>query len=185
MDEAVNTQRTSLIKRNSDSFADCFVQSGVKTTKTFTLDECAGLKKEMPFELWRTVKRAMKEALGYDALSSEKQLRSHLEKYYYKYECGTFQFQKSNVTFVRVSDFKEVLLQMVADAETHAHPNIDPSTLVGLICGDKGSSTTKLMFQMLNLRDHNSVKNAKMLGIYEGAKDSRECVELVRYYNNI
>lgn len=57
--------------------------------------------------------------------------------------------------------------------------NIAVDTLAILVCGDKGGSTTKMAVQFLNSSTPQSVKHARLIGMYEGEKDNRECIENV------
>ena len=93
------------------------------------------LKKEMPFELWRTVKRVLHDFAGGDVVGAEKNIRESLEEKYFQYECGSFHTsengQEKTVTFARVTSIREVLLkhirQLEESGEMETYANI-PST---------------------------------------------------------
>ena len=46
-----------------------------------------------------------------------------------------------------------------------------------LICSDKGSSSTKIICQFTDSEASHSVRTAKLLGIYQGGKESRENIQ--------
>ena len=48
-----------------------------------------------------------------------------------------------------------------------------------MICGDKGGPSTKILCELLNCRASHSFKTAKLLGIFEGAKDDHDNIELI------
>ena len=48
-----------------------------------------------------------------------------------------------------------------------------------LFCGNKGDNSTKLLLQFNNVEKKQSLKTAKLLGVFEGAKETRECIEKV------
>ena len=53
--------------------------------------------------------------------------------------------------------------------------NTDAISLV--ICGDKGGSSTKIICQFTDSEASHSVRTAKLLGIYQGGKDSRANIQ--------
>ena len=48
-----------------------------------------------------------------------------------------------------------------------------------LLCGDKGGTLTKLILQIVNAKHHQSVCQAKVIAVFDGEKDNRECIEKV------
>ena len=46
-----------------------------------------------------------------------------------------------------------------------------------LICGDKGGSSTEIIRQFTDSEASHSVRTAKLLGIYQGGKESRENIQ--------
>ena len=46
-----------------------------------------------------------------------------------------------------------------------------------LVCGDKEGSSTKILCQFTNSQVSHSMKTAKLLGIYQGSKESRENIK--------
>ena len=61
-----------------------------------------------------------------------------------------------------------------------AHQNIANDTLVALVGGDKGDTMTKLIIQIINSILGHSVMAARILGIFDGERDNRECIEKVK-----
>lgn len=182
--EAKNVQITSLMKRDDTNFSVCAKEAGIIFGCKFTVEQAAALKKEMPWELWRLVKRSLKGVTGMDLLGSEVQLRDFLKKENLEYECGVFETEeKKKVTFVRVTSVRQTLKALFdgfnANGEQCSVANIQENHMVVLIAGDKGSSQTKLMMTLLNSSNQHSRKRAKMLAIFEGDKDTRECMEKV------
>ena len=90
--------------------------------------------------------------------------------------------QNKKINFLRVSDVADLLKKPV---ETLNSQNIlcfdqnNPKTLRLLICGDKGGSSTKILCEFLNCKASHSVKTARLLGIFEGAKDNQENNETI------
>ena len=58
---AIKSQTVALINHNKSEFRDCMKDAGLKVLCKFTPEQAAGLKKEMTFEWWRLVKRALKQ----------------------------------------------------------------------------------------------------------------------------
>ena len=48
-----------------------------------------------------------------------------------------------------------------------------------LLSGDKGGSMTKLLLQIINTKFSQSVRQAKVIAIFDGEQDNRECIEHV------
>jgi len=185
--EAIQVQIVSLINRDKESYSECAKKAGLKIFGQFTLDQSTALRKEMPFELWRLVKRVLFDVAGRDVMGSETKLREHLEESYFEYECGTFETFENGVsktvTFVRCTSLRQVLLktmeQLRQSNELVEHECIPSDTLKILLCGDKGSKQTKLMMTVLNSKLQHSVKRSKLLAMFEGAKDSSHCIKMV------
>ena len=57
--------------------------------------------------------------------------------------------------------------------------NCSRNNLNLLFCGNKGGNSTKLLLQFDNVEKNQSLKIAKLLGVFEGAKETRECIEKV------
>ena len=65
------------------------------------------------------------------------------------------------------------------NAPKDAKPLPNDKNISLLICGgDKGGSSTKIICQFANSEQSQSVRTAKLLGIYLGSKESRENIEL-------
>ena len=56
--------------------------------------------------------------------------------------------------------------------------NTEDDTLWCHISGDKGGRSTKILLQIINGTNRHSIKSAKMLGMFEGGKDSRHNIEM-------
>ena len=185
--EDLNLQRTSLIRRDKENLTKCAKEAGVKILAKFSPSQAAGLKKELSFETWRVVKRALSNVTGTDILGTEKQLRNEMDKSYFEYECGTFKTVEKecekSVTFVRVTNLQNVITktvqQLQSTGELCSYENIPGDCLKVLVCGDKGSQQTKLMLSVLNSKLQHSVKRAKLIAIFERARDSPECIQTV------
>lgn len=102
----------------------------------------------------------------------------------FEYECGEFvTSSEKKVSFIRVSNFTDVLTQTVEELKQSrhliSHSNIPDNVLWTLFTGDKGGKSTKLLLQILNCKEQHSVHCARLLAIFEGDKDSYECLEKV------
>ena len=179
--QLINTQ-VSLITRDKDSFVKCANRAGIKIHSKFTVDQAASLKEEMPFTLWRTVKRAMAGVFGPKAMQSEREVRQFISEIHYQYECGSFEATRTNklyqVTFVRVTKLQEVVTKMVDSLRQASHLTTHDN-IVLMLSGDKGSTSTKLLSQVMNTKSQHAVKLAKVIAVFEGAKDCRESIEKV------
>ena len=62
-----------------------------------------------------------------------------------------------------------------------APQNIPDNMLYVMMADDKGSSSTKILLQVLNVKSESqhSTHFTKLTGIFEGDKDSWECVEVI------
>ena len=146
----------------------------------------AALKAELPWEQIRMLKRTFTESFGIDVFGSEKQLRKYLGTLEIPYETGSHVTSDSKtVHFARVTDIKFVITSMVqeliASKSLNTPQNIPNDTLYVLLADDKGGSSTKILLQLLNAdtEKQHSVRFAKLIGIFEGDKDNRECVEAI------
>ena len=90
--------------------------------------------------------------------------------------------EQINVSFVRVTDVKspvsQMINEMIESGSLKDVENLGPDTLGLLLAGDKGSDTTRLFVEVLNTFECQSIRNAKLVGIYEG-KETRESIEAV------
>ena len=118
-------------------------------------------------------------------MGSENSLRSYLnENTNHEYEAGSFTSQLGNkVTFVQITDLKAAVQDTISAldevGEMENVGNTTPDTLQLLYCADKGSSQTKLLCTVLNSKLKHSINRAKLLAIFDGEKDTQECVETV------
>ena len=130
------------------------------------------------------LKRSFTDILGYDIFGPERSLRKYVQDLEFQHECGTVKTEGgTTVSFVRVTDVADVVRRVVTELsvslELKDHQNLDPSVLSLLVTGDKGSASTKLLLQVMNSKVQHSIKNAKLLAIFEGSKDNRESIEAV------
>ena len=173
------------MKRYKTTYSESAEKAGLKILAKFTPEQSASLKRELSFEQWRSVKRLLTDVAGRHIVGSENTLCNFLkETCQHEYETGTFLSEKGNkVTFVMVTDLKSVVLDTIFSLnrvnELRDIGNTDVHTVQLLFCADKGSSQTKLLFIVLNSKLQHSLNRAKLLAIFEGEKDTRECVEMV------
>ena len=177
------SQRASMIRRDKRAFLESAVQAGVTDFKKFKLspEVALGLKAEMPLDLWRLVKRTLNDNLGFDFLGTESKLREGLKEHgEFVYEAGNFEAGGKKVSFVRVTSILEVIQKSVLALHRSKQlipiPNTPVDCLHVLVTGDKGGSSTKILLQFQNCEKTHSVKMSKLLGVFDGAKDSRECI---------
>ena len=158
-------------------------EAGIKIVTKFDIKDAAVLKVELPWEQVRMLKRAFTETFGFDVFGSEKELRNHIGKLELPFESGTFTIESGkSVNFVRVSDVKFVLKRIVEEmTENDELTNLEivgQNTLYVSLLVDKGGTSTKLLLQVLNTESQaHSNRYAKMIGIYEGDKENRDCIE--------
>ena len=183
-------QQASLIRRNTETFLQSAKQAGLKVITKFKIEDVVSLKAEMPMEHVRFLKRAFKENFGFDVFGSEKQIREKMSKYELPFESGTYQTVGDNpktVNFVRITQVDDVMNMVIKELDEakllENLPGLPNNELYVLLTGDKGGSSTKVMLQILNTKSGQSVRSAKLIGIYEGEKDNRECVEAI--FSNI
>ena len=173
-------QRSSLIKRNKEGYFEAAKIAGLAIFNKFKLDPetALSLKKEMPLNLWKTVKRTLNDSFGVDLMGTERQLREGLRKHgEFEYEVGEFiNSSGETVTFLRVTDFETLYKTSVEEMKNSGLLSKDTSNTSLLVCGDKGGSSTKIVCQFTSSEKSQSVRTAKLLGIYQGSKESRENV---------
>ena len=75
--------------------------------------------------------------------------------------------------------YKRMVQELVDTNSTEYLKHLDPNTLYVLLTGGKGGDSTKLLLQILNSDFSHSVRFATLIGIYEGDKEGRECVEAI------
>ena len=180
------TQQASVISRNKEVFLHSANKAGINIVTRFDLKNVAALKAELPWEQIRMLKRAFKDSFGFDVFGSEKELRKYIGELELPFESGTYTTREGkSVSFVRISNVEFVIKQLVEELiqvdALETPDNIDSNTLYLLLPGDKGGSSTKLLLQVLNTADVHTHSNryAKLIGIYEGDKENRECIEAV------
>ena len=158
-------------------------EAGIKIVTRFDTEDAAALKAELPWEQIRMLKRDFTETFGFDVFESEKELRNYIGKFEMPFESGTFANESAkSVNFVRVSDVKFVLKQLVEEMiDNNELTNLEivgQNTLYVSLLGDKGGTSTKLLLQVLNTESQaHSNRYSKMIGIYEGDKENRDCIE--------
>ncbi len=182
--KAVNTQRSALMKRDKENFMTCAEEVGLKIFAKFTVEQAASMKREMPWALWRVVKRALCDIAGKDVVGTEKELRTYLDGEHLNFECGSFETSgNKSVTFVRITNIAQVLTALVhsfqSEGQLSCLSNIQSNHLVALIAGDKGSTQTKMVMTVLNATNPHSSKRSKLLAMFERDKDTHECIEKV------
>ena len=90
---------------------------------------------------------------------------------------GKLEMPFETVHFVHIVDVIHVITQLVEElleSDSLATPgNINNNTLYISLLGDKGGTSTKLLLQVLNTFSIiHSNREAKMIGMYEGDKES-------------
>ena len=177
----ITKQRASLMLRDKAGYFEATRKSGLSILNKFKLDltTALSLKKEMPLNLWKIVKRALSDSFGVDVMGTERELREGLKEHgEFDYEVGKFiNSAGETVTFLRATDVRS-LCKNSFDALKDAKLLPNDNNVSLLICGNKGGSSTKIICQFANSEQSQSVKTAKLLGIYLGSKESRENIEL-------
>ena len=102
----------------------------------------------------------------------------------FEYECGNFKSSSGKtVSFLRVVNITDVIKKSVhqlnASGLVVKKSNVPDNVLWILLSGDKGGKSTKLLLQFRNCNEQHSVRSARLLAIFEGDKDSYECMEKV------
>ena len=111
-------------------------------------------------------------------------MRNHLKSMEFEYECGNFKSSSGKtVSFLRVVNIADVIKksvhQLKASGLVVKKSNVPDNVLWILLSGDKGGKSIKLLLQILNCNEQHSVRSAILLAIFEGDKDSYECMEKV------
>ena len=60
------------MKRDKENFMTCAEEVGLKIFAKFRVEQAASLKREMPWALWRVVKRVLCYIAGKDVVGTEK-----------------------------------------------------------------------------------------------------------------
>ena len=111
-------------------------------------------------------------------------MRNHPKSMEFEYECGNFKRSSGKtVSFLRVVNIADVIKksvhQLKASGLVVKKSNVPDNVLWILLSGDKGGKSIKLLLQILNCNEQHSVRSAILLAIFEGDKDSYECMERV------
>ena len=182
-DGDVVSQRASMIRRDKVGFLQSAVPAGVTNLKKFKLspEVTLELKSQMPLDLKRLVKRTLQENLGVDLLGTEFKLREGLKEHgEFVYEAGSFEAEGKKVSFLRVTSILEVIQKSVLALQGSKRlipiPNTPVDCLHVLVTGDKGGSSTKILLQFQDCERMHSAKTSKLLGVFDGARDSRLCI---------
>ena len=80
-----------MIKRNKEGNFEASKIAGLAIFNKFKLDPetALSLKKEMPLNFWKTVKRTLNDSFGVDLMGTEGQLQEGLKKHgEFEYEVG-------------------------------------------------------------------------------------------------
>ena len=169
----ITKQRASLMLRDKEGYFEATRKSGLSIQSKFKLDltTALSLKKEMPLNLWKIVKRALSDSFGVDVMGTERELHEGLKEHgEFDYEVGEFiNSAGETVTFLPATDVRS-LCKNSFDARKDAKLLPNDNNVSLLICGDKGGSSTKIICQFANSEQSQSVKTAKLLGIYLGSK---------------
>ena len=180
-DVDITKQCASLMKRNKDGYLQAAKIGGLTIFKRFKLqpETALSLKKELPLNLWKTVKRALNDDLGIDLMGTERELREGLKNHgEFDYEVGEFTNKAGEVvTFLRVTDVEQFCKSSLEDLKKSGLISKDHNNIHLLVCGDKGGDTTKIIGQFTDSLKSHSVRNAKLFGIYQGSKENRENIE--------
>ncbi len=179
----LHSQRVNNIKRDLPGYAAAAEDAGLKVVTKFDRKTVLELRSIMTLRMWRVLKRVFTMEVGWDVFGSVEELQSELKEIEFKYECGTVKSSTGElVHFVRVSDIKEVVTQIVSDLyksdELVYLNNLDVNSLWIHIAADKGGKTTKLILQIINQKSRHSIDFAKLIGYFDG-KDDRNNLELV------
>ncbi|XP_070538620.1 uncharacterized protein [Ptychodera flava] len=175
------------ISRDKDLYTQAAKEAGIQVQGKFSRETVLALKSIMPMTTWRLLKRTFKIEFGVDVLGSEKKLREELEEMQFTYEYGSFESEERGeaitVNYIRVTDVREVVTKTVEELKANNKltklDNISPDTLWLCVSGDKGGNSTKLMLQVMNSKTQHSIKQAKLLGLFEGGRDTRKHIEVV------
>ena len=178
-------QQSSIIRRNTDQFIAASSAAGLKIAAKFSVQQAAAVKGMMSWTMWTALKRALHQVFGYDVLGTTTAVRQEIDERCFEYEYGTFKVtdtgKEKTVHFVRVSSVREVIVRTLTSLHKTGglatHSNFPADQLRLLVAGDKGGSSTKLVLVFLNASQQHSVKTARLIAMFQGAKDTRAAVE--------
>ncbi|XP_072046234.1 uncharacterized protein [Amphiura filiformis] len=181
---AVTEQRATMFKRDREGYAKALEKAGFKTLGKFTRETVLDLRSRMPMESWQYVKRVLLKELGINLMGTERQLKEEIKALQFEYECISFNDANTGkpIHAIRAANVNDVItrtLELLQERnQLELLDNNDDDTLWIHISGDKGGKATKILLQVVNASNRHSIKSAKMLGMFEGGKDSRENIEL-------
>ena len=143
-------------------------------------------KTELPWEQIRLLKKHFLIPLVLTFLDQRKSYLNTWGHWKCHWEEGTVPVTDQNGeqinSFVRVTDVKspvsQTINELIESGSLKDVENLGPDTLGLPLAGDKGSDTTRLLVEVLNTFECQSIRNAKLVGIYEG-KETRESIEAV------
>ena len=108
----VTKQRVSLLLRDKEGYFEATRKSRLSILSTFKLDLtiALSLKKEMPLNLWKIVKRALSDSFCIDVMGTEKEFHEALKEHgELDYKVGKFiNSAGETVTFLCAADVRSL-----------------------------------------------------------------------------
>lgn len=183
VDDNLTIQRATQMKRDRDGYAKALQAAKFIVHAKFSRKTVLAMKALMPMTLFKKVKRLFLDEVGFNNMGTEKELYSEMKRLQYEYEGATFIGDSQGnpkVSVVRVADIREVIKQtteeLIRGGLFEPLSNVAKDELWLHVSGDKGGKSTKLILQVLNAKNRQSVISARLLAMFEGDKDSRHNV---------
>ena len=182
--KSLTAQRATTLKRRKSEYQAALEKAGFKSVAKFSRETVLDLRSRMPMNAWQYLKRSLHKELGVNLMGTERQLKEEVKALDFEYECVSFSDDATGKTIhaIRATDVADVIVTAVEHLRKTQQlqfvDNLSPETLWVHISGDKGGRSTKLMLQIINASNRHSIKSARVLGMFEGGKDSRHNIEM-------
>ena len=171
------------MKRDRVGYGEALKKAKFMVHAKFSRKTVLQMKALMPMTLFKKVKRIFREECGFNNFGTEQELYHEMKDLQFEYDGATFIGDSPGnpkVSVVRVNDVKHVIKTACADLIKNGLfetlPNVDRGQLWLHVSGDKGGKSTKLILQILNASNRQSIMSAHLLAMFEGDKDSRHNV---------
>lgn len=182
-EESITTQRVAQMKRDRTGYCKALKLAKFTVHARFSRKTVLTMKSLMPMTLFKKVKRLFVDEMGFNNMGTEKELYGEMKTLQFEYDGATFIGDSPGnpkVSVIRVADVREVIREtcneLITSGLFEPLTNADEDMLWLHVSGDKGGKSTKLVLQVLNAKNRQSVTSARLLGMFEGDKDSRHNV---------
>ena len=180
---AVTEQRATMFKRDREGYAN-FGESGLPDPWQGFKRNCFRSPQQNAHGVMAICKACVEKGDGYKFDGHRRRAEGEIKALQFEYECISFLDPSTGkkIHAVRATNVSDVITRTVELLKQRNQlellANNDDDALWIHVSGDKGGKSTKVMMQVINANNRHSIKSAKILGMFEGGKDSGDNIEL-------